>query len=104
MSNIIYPNEKEFDEIISSNETVFVDFFATWCGPCKMLAPEIEKLAEQYQGKLPVLKIDVDQQVALAQRYGIQTIPTLIVFKNGEIQHQSIGFQSYVQLKKILES
>lgn len=104
MSNVIHPNEKEFDEIISSNETVFVDFFATWCGPCKMLAPEIEKLADEYQGTLPVLKVDVDQQIALAQRYGIQTIPTLIVFKNGEIHRQSVGFQPYVQLKKLLES
>ncbi|WP_041139800.1 thioredoxin [Beduini massiliensis] len=104
MSNVIHPNEKEFNEVISSNETVFVDFFAAWCGPCKMLSPEIEKLADEYQGQVPVLKVDVDQQATLAQRYGIQTIPTLIVFKNGEIKHQSAGFRPYVQLKNLLES
>lgn len=103
MSNVIHPNELEFDEIIASNETVFVDFFASWCGPCKMLAPQIEQLANEYKEKLPVLKVDIDQQLALAARYDIQTIPTLVIFKNGKIHRQSVGFQPYDQLKKLLE-
>lgn len=103
MSNVIYPNELEFDEIIAKNETVFVDFFAAWCGPCKMLAPHIERLANEYSQKFPVLKVDIDQQLSLATRYGIQTIPTLVIFKNGQVHHQSVGFQSYDQLEKLLE-
>lgn len=102
MTNILYPNEKEFDEIITNNDTVLVDFFASWCGPCKMLAPEIEKLANEYQNQLPILKVDIDQQIGLAQRYGIQTIPTLLVFKKGTVVKKAVGYQPYSKLKQFL--
>lgn len=102
MTNILYPNENKFNEIITNNDTVLVDFFASWCGPCKMLAPEIEKLANEYQNQLPILKVDIDQQIGLAQRYGIQTIPTLLVFKKGTVVKKAVGYQPYSKLKQFL--
>lgn len=104
MSNVLHPNTAAFDELLKNNETVFVDFFATWCGPCKMLAPEIEKLADEYQGRIPVVKVDVDAEPVLAQRYGIMSIPTLIVFKNGQPTATTMGYQPFPQLKAMLES
>lgn len=104
MSKVLHPNQVEFDQLLNHNETVFVDFFATWCGPCKMLAPEIEKLADEYAGKVPVVKIDVDAEVELAKRYGIMSIPTLILFKNGRPYKTDMGFHPYPQLKALLES
>ena len=96
MSNVIHAKEAEFNELIQKEELVLVDFFATWCGPCKMLAPEIEKLADELEGK------DVDQEQALAMRYGVQSIPTLIVFKNGVQTEKRLGYQPYPKLKEML--
>lgn len=104
MTKVIHPNQTEFDTLINHYETVFVDFYATWCGPCKMLAPEIEKLADEYGDKVPVVKIDVDKEAELAQRYGIVSIPTLILFKNGRPYKTEMGFHPYPQLKALLES
>ncbi len=102
MSKVLHTNETEFNEIINKEELVLVDFFATWCGPCKMLSPEIEKLAEEYNGKAKVIKVDVDKEQALAMRYHVQSIPTLIVFKNGIQTEQRLGYQPYPKLKEML--
>ena len=93
MSNVIHAKEAEFNELIQKEELVLVDFFATWCGPCKMLAPEIEKLADEFEGKAKILKVDVDQEMALAQQFNIMSVPTMIVFKDGQAVQQLVGVQ-----------
>ena len=105
MSDVIkHPNAQDFDQLIESNGVVLVDFWATWCGPCKMLAPVIEQLANQYDGKAAVAKVDVDEQSALAQRFGIQSIPTVIVFKNGNEVSREIGFKPGATYSGLLDS
>lgn len=102
MSNVLYPNKQEFDELIK-NEKVLVDFFATWCGPCKMIGPNIEKLAEE-NADATVIKIDVDKHLEIAAVYGVQTIPTLIAFKKGQIVNQKIGFIPYPEILAMITS
>ena len=80
----------QFDELVGKGE-VLVDFFATWCGPCNMLGPVIEKVANEHP-ELTVLKIDVDQVGALAQRFGIVSIPTLLFYKDGKLEDKALGF------------
>ena len=102
MSNVLYPNKQEFDELIK-NDKVLVDFFATWCGPCKMIGPNIEKLAEE-NADAKVIKIDVDKHPEIAAVYGVQTIPTLIAFKKGQIVNQKIGFIPYPEILAMITS
>ena len=92
-----------FDEAISAAPLAMVDFWATWCGPCKILSPVVEKLAEEYDGKALVGKVDTDSEMSLAQRFGISAIPTLIFFKNGAELQRSVGVVSEDTLKAILE-
>ena len=92
-----------FDEAISAAPLAMVDFWATWCGPCKILGPVVEKLAEEYDGKALVGKVDTDSEMSLAQRFGISAIPTLIFFKNGAELQRSVGVVSEDALKAILE-
>lgn len=84
--------QSEFDkEVLQSAAPVLVDFWATWCGPCRMIAPVIEEIAAEFEGKAVVGKVDVDEEPGLAQRYGIMSIPTLIVFKGGKVVEQAVG-------------
>ena len=92
-----------FDEAISAAPLAMVDFWATWCGPCKILSPVVEKLAEEYDGKALVGKVDTDSEMSLAQRFGISAIPTLIFFKNGAELKRSVGVVSEDAMKAILE-
>lgn len=92
----------EFDEVIK-NGTVVVDFYADWCGPCKMLAPVLAELAEAYEGKATIVKLNVDDLGEVAQRYGIMSIPTLLVFKNGELKEKVVGFQPKPALVQLIE-
>ncbi|MBR4549557.1 MAG: thioredoxin [Oscillospiraceae bacterium] len=91
MSEIVLTAENFEEEVLKSEIPVLVDFWATWCGPCRMLAPTIAKIAEEQSGVIKVGKVDVDEQPELAVRYGIASIPTLMVFKNGEVVKTSIG-------------
>ncbi|MEL6344418.1 MAG: thioredoxin [Myxococcota bacterium] len=85
-------NEDSFNEqVLSSKVPVVVDFWATWCGPCKMIAPMLDAAAMDYDGRVRITKVDVDQNRALAAKYGVQSIPTLIVFKDGEVATKHVG-------------
>jgi len=93
---------EEFDSVIQTG-TVLVDFFATWCGPCKMLTPVLEELSEEMDGKATIVKVDVDELGDIASRYRIMSIPTLFVFKNGELKEKVVGLQPKSALVKLIE-
>jgi thioredoxin 1 len=93
----------DFDrEVVNSNVPVLVDFFATWCGPCKMLAPVLESVAQQFQGQAKVVKVDIDESPELAGQYGVTAVPTLLVFSGGKVLQKAMGFQSQKQLAALL--
>lgn len=92
MAEIILTQQNFDAEVLSSELPVLVDFWATWCGPCKMLAPTVEEIAEEYEGRIKVGKVNVDDVPALAVRYGIESIPTLLLFKNGTLIDASVGY------------
>ncbi len=84
--------DTNFDaEVLQSDKPVLVDFWAVWCGPCKMIAPTVEEIAKEYDGKLKVGKVDVDHNQAVAQKFGIRSIPTLLIFKGGKVVEQVVG-------------
>ena len=91
-------NKENFDEVINGTKPVLVDFWATWCGPCKMLAPTIEELAEELKDEVVVAKLDVDQAQEIAIRYQVMSIPTLILFKDGKEEKRTVGFRPKAQL------
>ena len=93
MSEIILTKDNFDSEVLKSDIPVLVDFWATWCGPCQMMAPVVAEIARDWEGKIKVGKIDVDAQPELAMKYGIMSIPTLILFKDGKPVKQTMGFQ-----------
>ncbi|UTY38490.1 thioredoxin [Allocoprobacillus halotolerans] len=102
MSKVLHVNSQEFQDVVAQNDLVLVDFFANWCGPCKMLAPSIDKLASEHP-EAKVVKVDVDQEASLAMQFGVQSIPTLIVFKNGQAVNRQLGFVPYDTLESMLK-
>lgn len=102
----IHLKDENLLEIIekTKDKPILVDFFATWCGPCQMVAPVIEDLAQQYKDKIIVYKVDVDQHQDLAQKYGIQSIPTVMLFKDGEVVGKQTGFAGAEGYKQMIDS
>ncbi|RZA33252.1 MAG: thioredoxin TrxA [Lysobacteraceae bacterium] len=103
--NIKHITDASFDaEVLKSELPVLVDFWAEWCGPCKMIAPILEEVSQQYAGKLVVAKVDVDANQAVPAQFGIRGIPTLILFKNGEAAAQKVGAMAKGQLVQFIDS
>ena len=98
---ITITSENFEQEVLKSDLPVLIDFWATWCGPCMMLAPIIEEIAEEYQGKVKVGKINVDEQGSLAMQFGIQSIPTLLYFKGGKLVDTKIGYCTRAQIEQM---
>lgn len=101
---ITLTNENFENEVIKSDIPVLVDFWATWCGPCRMLAPTIEELADEYDGKIKVGKLNVDDAQELAISYGVSSIPTVMIFKDGEKLTESVGYVEKEKLIELIES
>lgn len=105
MGATVAVTDSTFDEIVlKSKNPVLVDFWATWCRPCQMVAPILEELTQEYAGKLTIAKLDVDQNQQTAQKYHVMSIPTMIVFKNGQPAANIVGFKPKDQLKKELDA
>lgn len=103
MSEIRHPNKEELNEILKNNALVLVDFYASWCMPCKMLSPIIEEIAKEYEGKVVVCKIDIDENEELANEYNIMSVPTVIIFKNNENVEEIIGLNNKSKYTRVLD-
>ncbi|EZH91183.1 TPA: thioredoxin [Staphylococcus aureus] len=99
---IVKVTDADFDSKVESGVQL-VDFWATWCGPCKMIAPVLEELAADYEGKADILKLDVDENPSTAAKYEVMSIPTLIVFKDGQPVDKVVGFQPKENLAEVLD-
>ena len=103
MAEITLTKENFKTEVLESTLPVLVDFWASWCGPCRMIAPTVEEIAKEYEGKIKVGKVNVDDEGDLASEYDIMYIPTLIVFKNGKVTNVSNGLKRKDEILKMLE-
>lgn len=103
--NIVYVSDSTFeDEVLKSEVPVLVDYWAEWCGPCKMIAPVLEEIADEYEGKLRIAKLNIDENQQTPPRFNIRGIPTLMLFKNGEVDSTKVGALSKSQLTAFLDS
>jgi thioredoxin 1 len=104
-STIVHVTDASFEqEVLNSDTPVLVDYWAEWCGPCKMIAPVLEEVAAAYEGKVKVVKVDVDSNKEAAQKYNVRGIPTLMVFKNGNAEATKVGAISKTQLQEFVDS
>lgn len=103
MAELTLTGQNFEQEVLLAKEPVLVDFWATWCGPCRMIAPAVEEVAEEFEGRAVVGKVDVDEETDIARRYGIMSIPTLIVFKNGKVVEQAVGARGKQDIAEMLE-
>jgi len=102
---IVHTSDGSFEaDVVASEKSVLIDFWAEWCGPCKMIAPLLDEVADEYEDKLTVVKLNIDENPNIAQKFGIRSIPTLMIFKGGEPQAQKLGAMSKGQLNEFLDS
>jgi thioredoxin 1 len=102
---IVHTTDGNFDaDVVNNNKPVLVDFWAEWCGPCKAIAPLLDEVADEYADKLDIAKLNIDENPGVAQKFGIRSIPTLILFKDGAIQAQKLGAISKSQLTEFINT
>ena len=102
---IVHTSDAAFDaDVVENSKAVLLDFWAEWCGPCKMIAPLLDEVADKYEEKLDVVKLNVDENPNVAQKFGIRSIPTLILFKDGAVQAQLMGAMPMRQLEEFLDT
>ena len=102
MTEIHLTAENFEKEVLQSEIPVLVDFYAEWCGPCKMLSPVIDEIAKEYKGKAKIYRVNVDEEMELAQQYRVMSVPTVLVFKNGQVSGTSIGYVGKEKLTEML--
>lgn len=103
MSDVIQVDDSSFDEeVLQSKIPVLIEFGATWCGPCQRQLPILEKLAKDYTGKLKVAKIDIDDAISVSSKFGIKSVPTLLLFKNGQKVDTKVGLTTLAELREVL--
>ena len=103
MAELTLTGQNFEQEVLLAKEPVLVDFWATWCGPCRMLAPVIEEIANEYEGKVKVGKVNVDDERELALQFGVNSIPTVMVFQNGEVKETSVGYRPKEEIEQLLK-
>ena len=102
---IVHTSDAAFDaDVLQNSKAVLLDFWAEWCGPCKMIAPMLDEVADKYEDKLDVVKLNVDENPNVAQKFGIRSIPTLMLFKDGAVQAQLMGAMPLRQLEEFLDT
>ncbi len=102
---VVYVNDNDFNELVLESELpVLLDYWAEWCGPCKMIAPLLDTIADEFAGKLTVAKLNIDDSPNTPQKYGVRGIPTLMLFKNGEIEGTKVGALSKAQLIEFINA
>ena len=102
---IVHTSDSTFEaDVLKNDKAVLLDFWAEWCGPCKMIAPLLDEVADKYESKLQVVKLNVDENPNTAQKFGIRSIPTLILFKDGAVQAQKMGAMPRSQLEEFLDT
>ena len=104
MGKTLEITDSNFNDVISKNKTVLVDFWAEWCGPCRMIGPVIEELANEYEGKAIIGKLDVDSNQKSSVKYGVRSIPTILTFKDGEIVDRQVGAVPKETLTNVIDS
>ena len=103
--NIQQTSDADFDsDVLQSDKPVLVDYWAEWCGPCKMIAPVLDEIAGEYDGKVKIAKLNIDDNPNIAQQYGVSSIPTLMLFKSGEVAERFVGVQPKTRLQEALDA
>ncbi len=103
MAELKITGENFEEEVLKSDKPVLIDFWATWCGPCKMMGPVVEQLATEYEGRVKVGKVNVDEEMELAQKYQVMSIPTFLLFKDGKVEKQVMGARPKEDLEAMLQ-